>query len=80
MFSLAKGTMITLGELKLGGILSISATGLCIFGKTFFSLGWYRSEALAMLFGVRIDAVSKIENSFPINCLTLRAHVLVKIT
>ena len=31
-----------------------------------------------MLFGVRIDEISKNENSFPINCLTPRAHVLAK--
>ena len=33
-----------------------------------------------MLFGVRIDEVSNIENSFPINCLTPRAHMLAKIS
>ena len=32
-----------------------------------------------MLFRVRVDEVSDIENSFPIKCLTPRAHVLAKI-
>ena len=71
--------MITLGELELGEILGISAIGSRMFGKSFFSLTWNKSEALAILFGVRIDEVYKNENSFPINCLTPRAHVLAKI-
>ena len=65
LFSLAKGTMITLGELKLGEILVISATGSRIFGKTFSSLDWNISEALAILFGIKIDEVSKNETIFP---------------
>ena len=56
MFSLVKGTIITLGEVKLGEILSISITGPRVFGK---SLGWSKSEALAMLLGVGIDEVYK---------------------
>ena len=64
LFSLVKGTMINLGELKLWEILGIFATGPHIFAKTFFSLGWNKSKALAMLFGVRIDEVSKTKNYF----------------
>ena len=71
--------MITLGELRLREILGISATGSRIFGKTLSSFGWNKSEALVMLFGVIIDEVSKNMNTFPINCLILRAHVLAKI-
>ena len=67
LFSLVKGTMITLGELESGEILDISATGPCIFGKSFSYLSWNKSEALAMLFGVRIDEVYKNESSFPIS-------------
>ena len=71
--------MITLGEFKLGEILGISSTGSRIFGKSFSSLCWNKSEPLAMLFGIRTDEVYKNENSFSINCLTPRAHVLAKI-
>ena len=79
LFSLAKGTMITLSEEKLGEILGINALGPRIFGKTFSSLGWSKTEAMAMLFGVRSDKVYRNENSLPINCLTPRAHVLAKL-
>ena len=79
MFSLVKGTMITVDKEKLGEILGISSSGLHIFNKSFSSLSWSKSEAFAMLFRVKINEVYRKENSFPINCLTPRAHVLAKI-
>ena len=39
VFSLVKGTMITLGEVELGEILGISTAGPRIFGMSFSSLG-----------------------------------------
>jgi len=78
VFSLVKGTMITLSEEKLGEILGITASGPGIFGMSFSSLSWSKSEALAMLLGVRMDEVYRNKNSVPINCLTPRAHVLAK--
>jgi len=71
--------MITLSEKKLGENLGINASGPRIFGKTFSSFGWSKTEAIDMLFGVRSNEVYRNENSFPINCLTPRAHVLAKI-
>ena len=63
-------TMITLGETLLGTILGISTTGPQIYGENFATLNWNKSEAPSVLFGVRVNEVAGIKNSFLINCLT----------
>ena len=65
LFSLVKGIMITLNEEKLGEILGIIAFGPRIFGETFFSLGWSKTEALAMLFGVKVIRFIEMKTHFP---------------
>jgi len=56
--------------------MDISTTSHKIFGKTFESLEWRKSETLTMLFGIRAIPSNA---SFPIKYLTPRAHILTKI-
>jgi len=66
LFSLVKRTMIILGELELGEILCISATRQRIFGKTFSSFGWNRSEALLCFLGLELMKSLKLRIFSPL--------------